>query len=80
MHIDLGWMPLGFIIQSRRYNSLKYIFNQEESSLMKNVFNEQLKKPNQGDWVKTIDKDIRKLNINKTLNKLKTCQNLLSKS
>ena len=52
-------------------NFLKYILNQEEASLMKLIFNEQLKKPNQGDWVKTIKKVIRKLNINETLNEIK---------
>ena len=30
MYLELGWLPLSFIIQSRRLNFLKYILNQKE--------------------------------------------------
>ena len=41
MYLELGWPPLRFTIQSRRLNFLKYMLNQSESSLVKQVFNEQ---------------------------------------
>ena len=63
MYLELGWLPLRFIIQSRRINFLKYILNQKETSLVKQVFNEQNSNPQKGDWVKLVKKDIRKLKI-----------------
>ena len=45
MYLELGWLPIRFIIQSRRLNFLKYILDQKETSLVKQVFNEQIAKP-----------------------------------
>ena len=45
MYLELGWLPVRFIVQSRRLNFLKYILNQSESTLVKQVFNEQKCKP-----------------------------------
>ena len=63
MFLELGWLPLRFIIQSRRLNFLKCILNQKETSLVKQVFNEQKSHPKRGDWVKVVEKDMKKLNI-----------------
>jgi len=64
MYLELGWLPLRFIIQSRRLNFLKYILDQKETSLMKQMFNEQKKKPNKYDWVKSVENYLKKLKIN----------------
>ena len=66
MYFELGWLPLRFIIQSRRLNFLKYILNQKETSLVKQVYNEQKSNPQKGDWVKDVDKDFKKLKISLT--------------
>ena len=63
MYLELGWLPLRFIIQSRRLNFLKYILNQKETSIVKQVFNEQKLNPLNGDWLKIVEKDLRKLKI-----------------
>ena len=63
MYLELGWLPLRFIIKSRRLNFLKYILNQTETSLVKQVFNEQKLNPKRGDWVKDVEKDLKKLKI-----------------
>ena len=55
MYLELGWLPLRFFIQSRRLNFLKYILNQNETSIVKQVFNEQKLNPLKGDWVKKLD-------------------------
>ena len=64
MYLELGWLPLRFIIQSRRLNFLKYIFDQGETSLIKQVFNEQKIKPKKYDWVRSVENDLKKLKIN----------------
>ena len=63
MYLELGWLPIRFIIQSRRLNFLKYILDQKETSLVKQVFNEQISKPQKSDWVNIVAKDMRKLKI-----------------
>ena len=64
LYLELGWLPLRFIIQSRRINFLKYILDQNETSLIKQVFDEQKLNPEKGDWVKSVEKDLKKLKIN----------------
>ena len=63
MFLELGWLPLRFIIQSRRLNFLKCILNQKETSLVKQVFNEQKSNPKKGDWIKLVESDLKKLKI-----------------
>ena len=63
MYLELGWLPQRFLIQSRRLNFLKYILNQSESSLVKQVFNEQKYNPKKGDWIKNVEADLKKLKI-----------------
>ena len=63
MFLELGWLPLRFIIKARRLNFLKYILNQNQTLLVKQVFNEQKLNPKRGDWVKDVEKDLKKLKI-----------------
>jgi hypothetical protein len=66
MYLELGWLPIRFIIQSRRLNFLKYVLDTKETSLVKQVFNEQISKPQKSDWVNIVAKDMRKLKITLT--------------
>ena len=63
MYLELGWLPVRFIVQSKRLNFLKYILNQSESTLVKQVFNEQKSNPKNGDWIKNVESDLKKLKI-----------------
>ena len=71
MYLELGLSPLRFTIQSRRLNFLKYILDQSEESLIKNVFLEQKSDPKRGDWVSTVRKDLKKLKIELTFDEIK---------
>ena len=64
-------MPIKFILQSRRLNFLKYILDQEEGSLLKDIFIEQKNEPKQGDWVSIVKKDLKKLDIKLSFNEIK---------
>ena len=72
LYLELGLLPLRFIIQSRRLSFLKYILNQEEKSLIKQVFKEQTRNPLKSDRVKVVEKDLRKLKIELTKEEI-TC-------
>ena len=54
------------IKESRRLNFLKYVLDTKETSLVKQVFNEQISKPQKSDWVNIVAKDMRKLKITLT--------------
>ena len=41
----------------------KYILSQKETSIVKQVFNEQKCHPQRGDWINIVKKDLRKLKI-----------------
>ena len=71
MYLELGVLPIGFIIQSRRIGFLKYILDQKDSSLVKQVFNAQNADPRSGDWISTVKKDLRKLNLNYSFDEIK---------
>ena len=48
----------------KEVDCLKYILDQKETSLIKQVFNEQKLKPKIHDWVKRVENDFKKLQIN----------------
>ena len=79
MYLELGWLPLRFIIQSRRLNFLKYILDQGETSLIKQVFNEQRLKPKKYDWVKSVENDLKKLKINLSYEEISSISKLTFK-
>ena len=66
MYLELGWLPLRYIMQSRRLNFFKYILNQKETSIVKQVFYEQKVNPLKGDWLKIVEFFFRKLKIDLT--------------
>ena len=62
LYLELGIIPARFVIKQRKVMYLKHIFVQEENSLLKKVFNAQVKSPTKGDWaseVKDILKDLK---------------------
>ena len=63
MYLELGWLPLRFIVQSGRLNFSMFILDQKETSLIKQVFNEQKLKQQIHDWVKSVENDLTKLQI-----------------
>ena len=57
IYLELGVVPIKFLIQSRRIGFLKYILDQKDSSLLKKVFNAQESEPKNGDWISIVRKD-----------------------
>ena len=45
LYLELGFLPIRFIIRSRRLNFLHYILNEPENSIIFKVLNAQLKMP-----------------------------------
>ena len=66
LYLESGNVPIRYILMARRVNFLHYIMNEEESSLLKSFFNAQVKSPVKGDWVLTVERDLKELQINQS--------------
>ena len=63
LYLELGCIPLKFIIQKRRLSFLHYILQEDPNSLIYRFFESQSKNNNQKDWTKTVTEDLIKLDL-----------------
>ena len=71
LYLELGIVPARFVIKHRKIIYLKHILEQNEHSLLKKVFDTQVKFPSKGDWASDIKNTLKELDINKTFEELK---------
>ena len=78
LYLELGVMPIRFIILLRRLTYLQHILKQEQrNTLIFQFFKAQLENPKQNYWVTNVMKDLEKVDINLELIEI---QNYLKKS
>ena len=63
IYLELGIVPIRYIIRMRRLNFLQYILHEEEHSLVHSVLKTQLENPTPGDWGMTCLKDLKEFDI-----------------
>ena len=63
LYLELGVMPLRFIMMFKRVLFLHYIVNQSESSLLYRFFLSQFNAPCKGDWSLTVKDDMISLKL-----------------
>ena len=56
--LELGLIPVEYIIKQKRINFLYHLLTSEDQSLAKSVFTKQAKQPMKGDFVKLVNKDM----------------------
>ena len=71
LYLELGQHPARFEVQKMRLLYLKYILEQGDESTLKKFINLQFEKPSRGDWVSRCMKDLKELNIDLSLDKIK---------
>ena len=71
LYLELGVMPIKFIIICRRLSFLHYILNRPDTDLLKQFFEIQCKYPTKNDWVLTIKQDINILSLKMTFKDIK---------
>ena len=64
LYLESGNIPIRFILKSRRLNYLWYILHEDDNALLKTVFQAQCDKPVAGDWVKTVQEDMKDIELN----------------
>ena len=67
LYLELGIIPARYVIKQRKVMHLKHILMQDENTLMKKVFNAQVKSPSKGDWASEVFNILKELKIEKNL-------------
>ena len=63
LYLEMGMIPLQYIIQARRLMFLRYILTREDDDLLLKFFNAQMRDPCKNDWVLTVKEDLEKLDL-----------------
>ena len=63
LYLELGVIPIRFIIKSRRLNFLKYLLDQSSETLVSQVLVAQLTNPTRNDWGQTIKQDLEEIGL-----------------
>ena len=71
IHLELGTIPIRFIIKTRRLMFLQYLLQENENSLLYKFLSAQIDDPKEGDWWLYIIQDIKDLNLQFTLHEIK---------
>ena len=65
--LELGVDSIEFVIKKKRVLHTFHLLTTSVPSLAKNVFDEQVKNPSKGDFINLVMKDLKNLEINKSL-------------
>ena len=84
LYLELGILPIRYIIQMRRLNFLQYILYEEEDSLVHSFLKTQLDNPTAGDWGNSCLESMEALNMELDISDIKimkktTFNNLVKK-
>ena len=71
LYLDLGCLPIRFIIKARRIMFLHTILKQDEKSLVHRFFKAQLENPSKGDWSLQVAKDLGEIDLALSLDEIK---------
>ena len=72
LHLELGTLPIRFIIKTRRILYLQYLLKQNENSLLFRFLNAQMEDPKTGDWWLLVKKDLEEIKLNLSLHDIKS--------
>ena len=70
LYMAVGLYPARYEIMKMRLLFLKYILNQEDSSMIKKFFKLQLGQPTRGDWASTCLSNLQYLQVNESLEEI----------
>ena len=71
LYLEMGLVPISFIIKERRIMFLHHVLQQKEDSLIFKFFMAQMNSPTAQDWVSTVLEDIEALDIQLELGSIK---------
>ena len=71
LHLELGTLPIRFILTTRRLMFLHYILQEDEESLLFSFLLAQMEDPKDGDWLLTVKNEIEELKLDVALSEIK---------
>ena len=71
LYLEMGCLPIRYVIKTRRMMFLHYILNQKETSLIHKFFKAQPENPVKGDWCKLVNSDLKEINLRLSLEEIK---------
>ena len=71
LHLELGTLPIRFVIMVRRLNFLQYILKEEGETLINSFLVAQMENPLKGDWWGIVKQDIVELKLDLSLSEIK---------
>jgi len=72
MFLELGILPLTFIVMKRRVMFLHYLLQQKEETLLFKCFEAQWSDKLPGDWAGKVEEDLRQMGLKLTLQQIKS--------
>ena len=63
LYLELGVIPLGILLKSRRIKYLHYLMSKEDKCMLSRFFWLQWRSPTKGDWVLTVQQDLKDFGI-----------------
>ena len=71
LYLELGILPIKYIIKNRRIMYLHYILTRDNTELISKFFKAQYERPVKNDWSETIINDLLELGINLSFEEIK---------
>ena len=69
--LELGIIPVSFLLMQKRLSFLQYIVQEPEQSLIHSVFKAMILNPLKNDWIELVRKDLKDLDIKLTFEDIK---------
>ena len=71
LYLELGCLPIKYIVSTRRLLFLHYIINEDESSLISQVFKAPMNQPFKDDWYLAVIRDIQDFKLDLDIDEIK---------
>ena len=71
LYLELGILPLKYIIKCRRIMYLHYILTRDKNELLSKFFKAQCERPVKNDWSETVKNDLKDIGVNLTFEEIK---------
>ena len=64
MCLELGILPVKYVIMTKRLNFLRYILGESTTSMIKKVYNALKQESRRGDFVELVQADLQEIKLN----------------
>ena len=71
LYLELGCLPIRYIIMTRRLMYLQYLLQEDDDSLLHKVYTAQAEHPVRGDWVEQVKKDMNEIELDISMEVIK---------